>query len=88
VLLELTLDNISYIKESLVQIFPDWDVTDDLEIIQSQSPKHVRIITEQQMGQAKSLGLYPSAFSIDPKTIWIKFAIVNNGEHCGGGGIQ
>jgi len=79
--------HIHYIKDALERIFPDWQVTDELEIMQSQSSSHVRIITEDQMGQIKSLRLFPSALSVDPKTIWIKFSVVNNGGHCGGGGI-
>jgi len=83
----MTLDSIFYLKDSLKKIFPDWQVTDDLEIMQSQSSKHVRIITKDQMGQIKSLGLFPSALSVNPKTIWVNFSIINNGGHCGGGGI-
>lgn len=83
----LTLDNVFYIKDALERIFPDWQITDDLEIMQKQSDVHVRIITEQQMVQVRSLGLFPAAMTVDPKTIWVKFVVVSNGGHCGGGGI-
>ena len=78
--------NPKHCKVQLKKIFPDWQVTDDLEIIQGQSNKHVRFITESQMGHCKWMGLYPSAISIDPKIIWIKFAVIGNGG-TGGGGI-
>jgi len=78
----MTLDNIFFMRETLEKIFPDWQVTDELEIIQNQSSS-VKIITHQQMGQVKKLGLITSGFIINPKSIWIQFSIIHGGAGIG-----
>ena len=77
----MTLDSLFYLKDSLEKIFPDWQVTNELEIIQKNHS--LCFVTEQQMGQVRSLGLFPSGISVDPNAIWIQFSIIDNGGGIG-----